>query len=83
MTQLENYVMNLEYQLEFKQQSLRDSAVNLARDLNNLTKALDEGGSFNTLGVVQGQGAEIDRLCGEVTVLIGTIKALKFVANAE
>ena len=77
----------LKYQLEADRCHIRSklfSAANwLAEDLVKLTKQLMSGEGYNSLGVVQGRGSEVDRLCGELRQLDDTIARLKVYLENE
>ena len=55
----------------------------LAEDLVKLTKQVMSGEGYNSLGVVQGRGSEIDRLCGELRQLDDMIARLSIYLENE
>ena len=59
----------LDRQEQEKIYQLNMAAKSLSRKLTMLVEKLENGGTFNTLGEVQGAGAEIDRLIGELAML--------------
>lgn len=73
-----------EHTLESQKQRLIQAAQWLAADLNKLAAEMaNTNPSFNSLGVVQGRGSEVDRMCGEIKAHMDLIKLLDKIAEKE
>lgn len=72
-------------EMDFTRDQLIRKAASLSETLKRMATDLaqDTDASFNGLGVIQGQGAEIDRLCGELKVLRGVHSKLQWAQNRE
>lgn len=70
------------HNMKFNKQKLIETARWLAADLNRLAEELEkEEPLYNSLGVVQGRGSEVDRLCGELKQQMEIDKMLKYIAE--
>lgn len=65
-SELQNLV---EYRHDDTKARLRRSTERMIDRLQDLLSTLDNGRTVNSLGELQGSGNEIDRLCGELSVL--------------
>ena len=83
MTKLEMLKYQLEEDRCHTRSRLLGAANWLAEDLVKLTKQVMSGEGYNSLGVVQGRGSEIDRLCGELRQLDDMIARLSIYLENE
>ena len=83
MSKLEMLKCQLEAARCHTRSKLLGAANWLAEDLVKLTKQVMSGEGYNSLGVVQGRGSEIDRLCGELRQLDDMIARLSIYLENE
>ena len=83
MSKLEMLKCQLEADRCHTRSKLLGAANWLAEDLVKLTKQVMYGEGYNSLGVVQGRGSEIDRLCGELRQLDDMIARLSIYLENE
>jgi hypothetical protein len=61
---------SLNYEIDSRRNELKSRCATLAKSLKNTALSIEQGEhSINSMGLVQGEGQAIDRLCAELGVL--------------
>ena len=76
-TPMEGLIYQLALDLNRAEKQLVTKAESLARSMTQVASTVVKGGSTNSLGEVQGQGQELDRLCALRDQLTQQLQLLK------